>query len=353
MRSERALAATVGLAMLPVFGAALLARIHLREVGHVTRWRPGVANAQLAYLAIGCLVGAALAIAGPTRLAKVGGWISALGVGVLLLAARAAHVRFEGLVLTPAELAKPVFVIGLASALAAEGARRALGVGAATSMLLLVDGTSAVVLLTVGLGAAWIAQPRGIRHVGAIAVGVGVAGALVGAALLRPYQWARLRVWVDGGDPRSSGWLAAQVRAALAEAGLYGTGRYPKFADHFEHNDLALVDLAARFGFVAIVVVLAVHVSVVLYCLHAAARASDRCGAAVAAGTAGLFAWHGLGNAAMVAGLLPLANLRFALVSYGGSSVVAFSRCSARRRGSPSARGMGMKLELCVCGCCN
>lgn len=365
MRSERDLFATVGMAMAPAVGAALLARIHLREVAHHVHWSsPGVANAQVVFLALGCAVGAALALLGPPRLFVAARWVLALtfaGLVVTLGQQDMVHARVAGLVVTPTEFAKAGLLVAVAGALAAEGKARNAGLVATAIVLLMVgarDVMTFVVVLSAGLGAAWIAVPRTPRFAAPLAavVGIGLAAAGFGAWWMRPYQWARLETWLHGGDPRSGGWIYAQVRAALGASGLAGTGAYPKFADVFEHNDLGLVDLGARFGFGAVVLVLAVHVGVVLFCLHAAVRAEERFGAALATGTAITFAWHGVGNAAMVAGLLPIVNLRLGLVSYGGSSVVALlallgaTTGVALRAGEPDetrkARVHGLRLAF-------
>ncbi len=331
MRSERDLFATVGMAMAPAALAALLARIHLREVARFTHWTSNVASAQVVFLGLGCAIGAALALLGPSRLSTAARFVLAVtfaGLVVTLGQRDMVHARVGGLVITPTELAKAGLLVAIAGALAAEGRARVAGLGAAGVVLLMVgarDVMTFVVVLSAGLGAAWVAVPRTPRFAAPLAavVGVGLAATAFGVWWIRPYQLARLETWLHGGDPRSSGWIYAQVRAALGDSGLGGTGSYPKFADVFEHNDLGLVDLGARFGFGAVVLVLAVHVGIVLFCLHAAVRAEARFGAALATGTALTFAWHGVGNAAMVAGLLPIVNLRLGLVSYGGSSVVA------------------------------
>lgn len=328
LRSDRDRAATVAMAVAPAIFALIVARVHLRAVGHLTRWHPSVPLAQAVFVLVGLGVGVALAVAGPTRLARDGRWfLAATLVALLWPRLDPAHIRVLGLVITPTELAKVGIVLAGAAALGAEGRTRAAGLGAVAVVVVVVgarDFTSAVVLGTSLLAAAWVAMPQGRAFVGPLAVASGVAFAATGvvAARLPPYQRARLDVWLSGGDPRGAGWLGAQVRAALREAGLGGTGSYPRFADVFEHNDLGLVDLAARFGLAAVIVVTLVHLGIALFALHAAGRAKDRFGVALATATAGVFAWHGLGNVAMAAGLLPFSNLRLGLVSYGGSSVV-------------------------------
>lgn len=316
------------MALAPACFGVAMARVHLRAVAPLTRWHPSVPLAQVVFVIVGCLLGAILAAVGPARLARGGRWFLAATL-VLLLVPRldAAHVRVLGLVVTPTELAKVGIVVAGAAALGAEGRERIVGL-VGTGLLVAIVGardlTSAAILGSSLLAAAWVAVPRGRSFVGPLAVAVGVAFVATGlvASRLPPYQRARLEVWLSDGDPRGAGWIYAQVRAALQGAGLSGTGAYPRFADVFEHNDLGLVDLAVRFGLSAVIVVTLVHLGTTLFALHAAGRSTDRFGTALAVATAGVFAWHGLGNVAMVGGLLPIANLRLGLVSYGGSSIV-------------------------------
>lgn len=316
------------MALAPAIFGVVMARVHLRSVAHLTRWHHSVPLAQVVFVVAGCLLGAVLAVAGPARLARASRWFLAATL-VLLLFPRidAAHIRIVGLVIMPTELAKVGVVVAGAAALAAEGRERVVGL-VGTALLVAIVGahdlTSAAVLGSSMLAAAWVAVPRGRAFVGPLAIAVGVAFAATGvvAARLPAYQRARLEVWLSDGDPRGAGWLATQVRAALHEARWSGTGSYPRFADVFEHNDLGLVDLTVRFGFLAVIVVTVIHLGTTLFALHAAGRSRDRFGVALATATAGVFAWHGLGNVAMVGGLLPIANLRLGLVSYGGSSIV-------------------------------
>ena len=310
------------LALAPVVVLTTLAVAHLRAIGPQTRLPHNASALQLAFVALGLFLGVGLALLGPDRLRRA--WPPLLAIVIVGLFATphpSLHVRLLGIALMPTELAKGMLAVTIAAAVASERHDRVIALVSASLVALLLlrapDHAALAILFSAAMTIALVLERRRL-----LTIRAGVLSLAVFLATLRGYQWMRLRAWIDGCDPSTTSWLSARAHDAIEGAGITGNHAYPRFAGIFEHNDLGLVDLAARFGLVSVLVVLLFHAGMVLFALHAASRARDRFGAALAIGSSVVFACHGVGNAAMATGLLPLCSLRLGLVSYGGSSVV-------------------------------
>ena len=91
-----------------------------------------------------------------------------------------------------------------------------------------------------------------------------------------------------------------------------------------QHTDFVFSAIAEQFGLVGSVVLLAIYGFVILRMWRIARLAKDQLGALIATGALALVAWHVFENVGMNMGLVPVTGIPLPLVSYGGSSVVAF-----------------------------
>jgi cell division protein FtsW len=235
----------------------------------------------------------------------------------------------------PAEFAKPLLVLALASSLVGAGE----SIGRPRSILVLARiallplgiiiaapdlGTGAVVA-AIAVGLYWLAGGS-LRAIGAT-VGAIVVGA-VGVLLVTPYQQARIDAWLDPTrDPSGASYQILRAREAFAEGGLFGLGpgggaglitRVPN-----AHNDFALAVVGIDWGLPGTLLVLFALGLLGLLSVRVATRAGSRFEALIAAGAGGWVALQGLLNAGAVLGVLPVTGVPIPLLSAGGSSALA------------------------------
>jgi rod shape determining protein RodA len=249
--------------------------------------------------------------------------------------------------LQPSEFAKVALVLVLAGYVANERSSGgslpfqrfviALGIVAVPAALVLVQpdlGTaSALVVIAMAIllvaGANW-------RHIALITVMAALSGAvLIGTGQLARDQQDRLTNFISqDATPRTKAEADAQrqvtnAKAAIAGGGLTGegylNGDYTNGAYVPEqHTDFVFSAIAEQFGLVGSLVLLAVFGFVLLRMWRIARLAKDQLGTLIAVGAMALIAWHVFENVGMNMGLMPVTGIPLPLVSYGGSSCVAF-----------------------------
>lgn len=162
-----------------------------------------------------------------------------------------------------------------------------------------------------------------------------VAGAVAAAApaawfwMLQPYQKDRLLTFLDPErDPLGAGWNIIQSKIAIGSGGLAGQGWGEGSQSHLdfvpEHTtDFIFAVLAEDFGWIGVVVTLALYLFVIGRCLWIASEARDGY-SRLLAGSLGLAMFvYVLVNGGMVSGLLPVVGVPMPLLSYGGTAAVS------------------------------
>ena len=215
--------------------------------------------------------------------------------------------------LQPNELVKPMLVAALAGMLSGGGPGRAGPRGLLAGALL----TAACVAC--------------------VAVRFDLGGALVLLAT------AGAMTWVGAGSREARvAWLAASIAGAAGAWALaarhvqafgYGTpcgldsraGAFGLYAG-FEHTD-GILTAAFVYGGARCVLLVLLALALLLWGGVARARASARLARVVGAGVAAALASQSLLHASAAVWLLPQTGLPLPLVSYGGSSLVAFMTC--------------------------
>jgi rod shape determining protein RodA len=249
--------------------------------------------------------------------------------------------------LQPSEFAKVALVLVLAGYAANERSTGgplpfqrfvvALGIVAVPAALVLVQpdlGTaSAVVVIAMAIllvaGAQW-------KHIALVTAMAALSGAiLIGTGQLARDQQDRLTAFLSqDATPRTPEQKRAQyqlsnAKAAIADGGVTGqgylNGAYTNGAYVPEqHTDFVFSAIAEQFGLVGSVVLLAAYGFVLIRMWRIARLAKDQLGALIAVGALALVAWHVFENVGMNMGLMPVTGIPLPLVSYGGSSCVAF-----------------------------
>jgi len=145
---------------------------------------------------------------------------------------------------------------------------------------------------------------------------------------MRDYQKMRVLTLLDPErDPLGAGWNIIQSKTAIGSGGLYGKGWLAGTQSHLDflpesHTDFIIAVFAEEFGFVGIVLLLVLYLSIVSRCLYIASQADDAFGRLLGGSLALTFFFYVFVNIGMVSGLLPVVGLPLPLISYGGTSVV-------------------------------
>jgi rod shape determining protein RodA len=93
---------------------------------------------------------------------------------------------------------------------------------------------------------------------------------------------------------------------------------------HEQRTDFIFATVAEQYGLVGMAVLLGLYLLVLFRLLRVAHLASDGFGALIASGSAAVLAWHTFENVGMNMGIMPVTGIPLPLVSYGGSSTIAF-----------------------------
>jgi len=204
-----------------------------------------------------------------------------------------------------------------------------VGVLAAAAVLLLCepDFGAATVLFATGLGVLFLAGARVLHLLVPVVLGSAALGTL---AVISPYRLRRLTGFLDPwGDPFNSGFQLVQSLIAIGRGEWFGVGLGSSVQKLFylpeAHTDFVFAVLAEEFGFLGVVVVVALFALLVTRALNIsreAARAGQTFQSYVAAA---IGIWLGLQafvNIGVNMGLLPTKGLTLPLLSYGGSSML-------------------------------
>jgi rod shape determining protein RodA len=252
--------------------------------------------------------------------------------------------------LQPAEFAKVVVIVALASLLAPAATRDELLSGPRTltwkkvgQAVLLVAIPGFLIFLEPDLGttlvfgfilfAMFFVAGAGWRQMLALFATIG-AGALAiwRFDLLQPHQLDRLQVlWNPNIDPQGIGYQLRQSKSAIGSGQLTGRGLFAE--DSFtafqyvpeQENDFIFTAVAEQLGFVGGLLVLIAFVVIVWRLLVIATNARDRFGALIAAGIAAMIVFHVFVNIGMTVGIMPVTGLPLPFLSQGGSFYMAMS----------------------------
>lgn len=184
--------------------------------------------------------------------------------------------------------------------------------------------------LLVGVAGLFVVFFAGIswRIVGAFFAAVSVSAPLMWFFVMHDYQKQRVLTLLDPeSDPLGAGWNIIQSKTAIGSGGWSGKGWLQGTQSHLEflpesHTDFIVAVLAEEFGFVGMMILLALYLMIILRCLYIAVYAQDSFSRLVAGALTMTFFIYVFVNVGMVSGLLPIVGVPLPLVSYGGTSIV-------------------------------
>ena len=284
------------------------------------------------------------------RLARLSPALFLLALALSVIATTSGAVRagtrrwleLGTLTIQPGELAKISLVLLLAHLVARSGheplSRRATvgWIAAAAALVLAVaaqpDLGSAAILVGIGGGMVFFSGLSVSRKW--ILAGGGMAALampLIWVFGLRDYQRLRVLSFLNPeSDPLGAGYQTLQASIAVGSGGFFGTGwlQGPQTGLQFlpaPHTDFVFAVLAEEFGFLGVVVVLALYLILGLRLLQIAIEAvenKDPAGALLVGGFFLMLHLQALYNIAMVAGIVPIKGFPLPFMSYGGNSLL-------------------------------
>ncbi|WP_323752648.1 rod shape-determining protein RodA [Marinobacter sp.] len=157
---------------------------------------------------------------------------------------------------------------------------------------------------------------------------VSVSAPLMWFFVMRDYQKQRVLTLLDPqSDPLGAGWNIIQSKTAIGSGGMDGKGWLQGTQSHLEflpesHTDFIVAVLAEEFGFVGMLLLMAVYFLIILRCLYIAVSAQDSYARLLAGALTMTFFIYIFVNVGMVSGLLPVVGVPLPLISYGGTSGV-------------------------------
>lgn len=157
--------------------------------------------------------------------------------------------------------------------------------------------------------------------------GVALVFTLLAYLQFKPYQWDRLKVFVNPHiDPLGSGWHILQSLMAIGSGGMYGRGYLKGIHSHNRYlpeqsTDFIFSIVMEETGFVGAVILLGLYAILLLRLLVIMTKTNDQFSMLVVCGVFSLLLIHVWINVGMVIGLMPIKGVPLFLLSYGGSSV--------------------------------
>lgn len=145
---------------------------------------------------------------------------------------------------------------------------------------------------------------------------------------LHDYQRQRIMAFVDPGyDPAGKGYHALQSKIAIGSGELLGKGLHGGTQSQLKflpegHTDFVFAVFAEEWGFLGVLVLLTLFVTLIWLSLEIASKAKDQLGALLAVGIVAMLCFCVVVNIGMTAGMFPIVGIPLPLVSYGGSATI-------------------------------
>ena len=148
---------------------------------------------------------------------------------------------------------------------------------------------------------------------------------------LEPHQQNRILTFVGmKSDPRGIDYNVIQSRIAIGSGGFSGKGfmegtqiKYGYVPE--KHTDLIFCTLGEEHGFVGALFVLTLYAALILRLMRMGERIKEPFGRVYCYCVAAILLFHVWVNVGMTIGLMPVMGIPLPLLSYGGSSLVAFT----------------------------
>ena len=148
---------------------------------------------------------------------------------------------------------------------------------------------------------------------------------------LEPHQKNRILTFVGlVDDPKNTGYNVNQSQIAIGSGGMWGKGfmegtqiKYDYVPE--KHTDFIFCIVGEEWGFMGCLVVVALYIGLILRLMRMGERIKEPFGRIYCYSVAAILLIHVMVNMGMTIGLMPVMGIPLPLMSYGGSSFVAFT----------------------------
>ncbi len=152
---------------------------------------------------------------------------------------------------------------------------------------------------------------------------LGIAGLIIAA----PYRLSRILSFLNPwNDPLGSGFQIIQSLYAIGPGGLFGFGFLNSRQKHFylpePQTDFIFSIISEEFGFLGVVIITALFLSIIITGLKIAQKSHDLFGKFLCFGIIFQIAFQAVLNLMVVVGLIPVTGVTLPFLSYGGSSLL-------------------------------
>jgi rod shape determining protein RodA len=148
--------------------------------------------------------------------------------------------------------------------------------------------------------------------------------------VMKPHQQNRIKTFLGITDDASLNYNVRQSKIAIGSGGFAGKGylqgshiRYGLVPE--KHTDFIFCTIGEEFGFVGSMVVLGLMMAFIIRLMRMGDRQRETFGRVYCYIVASILLFHTLINVGMTIGVLPVMGIPLPLISYGGSSLLAFS----------------------------
>lgn len=150
-------------------------------------------------------------------------------------------------------------------------------------------------------------------------------------SILKPHQQNRILNFLGlVNDVRDTGYNVNQSKIAIGSGGFFGKGfmngtqiKYNFVPE--KHTDFIFCTVGEEWGFVGSVIVLGLLCALILRLMKMGDRHEEPFGRVYCYCVASILLFHVLVNVGMTIGLMPVMGIPLPFVSYGGSSLIAFT----------------------------
>ncbi len=144
----------------------------------------------------------------------------------------------------------------------------------------------------------------------------------------QPYRVRRLMAFLDPWkNAQGSGFQIIQSWIGFANGSILGKGPGNSIEKLFylpeAHNDFIFSVIGEEFGFLGVLCVILLYLSMIYFGLRLAVKVKDRMGFLLISSIVFTIGFQALLNMGVVLGLLPTKGLNLPLISYGGSSLLS------------------------------
>lgn len=185
-----------------------------------------------------------------------------------------------------------------------------------TTLMIMMSG----IIIIFMAGFAW-------RSIGILAICAAVAAPFLWH-FLHPYQQRRILTLFDPwSDPLGAGYHSIQSMIAIGSGGAQGKGWLNGSQSQLEfiperHTDFIFSVFSEEFGFIGVIMLLALFVFITGRGLYIAYYTKDTYSRLLAGSLSMTFFFYVFVNMGMVSGMLPVVGVPLPLISYGGTSMV-------------------------------